>query len=217
MNLLNKLERKLGRFALPNLMFLIIAIQFVVYVANILFPDAYLNFRLMLNRDAILSGQIWRLITFMFIPPNSSVLFIIFSLYFYYLIGTTLESAWGSFKFNVYYFTGAIGTIIASFISGSATNIFLNYSLFFAYAMLYPNNEVYMFFLIPIKIKILALIDALFFLYMFFTNPLDVKLSIIASLLNFFLFFGKDFISYVKDQIYYFKRRHNFNNFMGRR
>ncbi len=88
--------------------------------------------------------------------------FIAFSLYFYYLIGTALEREWGSFWFDVYYFCGAIGTVIAGFITGSATNYYLNMSLFFAFAALYPNFQVLLFFFIPIKIKWLAYVDAAF-------------------------------------------------------
>lgn len=216
MNILNKLERKIGRFAIPNLMFLLAILQFTVYVANILFPQVGLNFWLMLDRQAILSGQVWRLISFILIPPQSSVIFIVFSLYLYYLLGTTLENQWGSFKFNVYYLIGMIGAIIACFISGYATNVYLNYSLFFAFAVLYPNYQLMLFFIIPIKIKYLALIDAAFFVYSFIVGSVSIKLSIVFSLLNFLIFFGKDFFKFIKDKIYYSKTRRNFRKTMNR-
>ena len=64
------------------------------------------------NRSAVLHGQIWRLITFIFIPPDSSILFILFSLYFYWLIGNALENQWGAFRFNIYYLCGMLCTCL---------------------------------------------------------------------------------------------------------
>ena len=217
MKLLNRLERKIGRFALPNLMFFIVICQFAIFAAQMIFPEKDLIGLLMLDRGEILNGQVWRLISFIFIPPSSSIIFMIFSLYFYYMIGSSLESQWGSFKFNVYYLMGMIGTIAAAFITGYAINTYLNFSLFFAFALLFPNYEVNLFFFIPIKVKYLALLDAVFFIVMFIIGDWATRLSIIASLINFFLFFGGDFIRLIKDQIYYAKTRRNFKNTMNKR
>ena len=217
MKLLNRLERKIGRFALPNLMFFIVICQFAVFAAQMIFPEKDLIGLLMLDRGEILNGQVWRLISFIFIPPGSNIIFMIFSLYFYYMIGSSLESQWGSFKFNVYYLMGMIGTIAAAFITGYAINTYLNFSLFFAFALLFPNYEVNLFFFIPLKVKYLALLDAVFFIVMFIIGDWATRLSIIASLINFFLFFGGDFIRFIKDQIYYAKTRRNFKNTMNKR
>lgn len=214
MNFLNKLERKIGRFAIPNLMFMIIVGQFTVFAASMLFPQLNIQGFLSLDKNAIFEGQVWRLLSFIFIPPPSGIIFMIFSLYFYYLIGTSLENQWGSFKFNIYYLTGMIGIILASFITGNGTNIFLNYSLFFAFAVFYPEFQVNLFFILPIKIKYLALLDALFFVYSFIIGGWVIRLSIIASLLNFILFFGGDFIKFIKQQASYQKTRRNFRKSM---
>lgn len=106
-----------------------------------------LNSVLAFNREAVLHGQIWlwRLITFVFIPPNSNILFILFSLYFYWLIGSSLENQWGAFRFNVYYLCGMIGTILAGLITGYASNSYLNLSLFLAFALMYPDYQVMVF------------------------------------------------------------------------
>lgn len=211
---LYKIERKLGKFAIPNLMLGIVVLMFAVYVGEILFPQLNIVDMLSLDSSLVLQGQVWRLVTFLIIPPGSSIFFILFSLYFYYLIGNTLENQWGAFKFNVYYLIGTIGIIIASFIIGYGTNVYLNYSLFFAFAVLYPDFELLLFFFIPIKIKYLAIIDAVFFAISFILGDLTVKISIIVSLINFLIFFGPDFIKKIKSDLSYRKTRRNFRSAM---
>ena len=157
MNWLNKLERKFGKYSIKNLMLYIASLNFLVYLLIMVDQSNNIVYKLMLKPELILKGEVWRLITFIFIPPNTSAFFIIFALYFYYIAGRGLEHEWGSFKLNVYYLFGILGTIIASFITkGSATATYLNLSLFLAFARLYPDYEVLLFFVIPIKIKYFA-------------------------------------------------------------
>ena len=135
----------------------------IVYLIDlVLYPMANFSLSSVLtfNRDAVLHGQIWRLITFVFIPPNSNILFILFSLYFYWLIGRSLENLWGAFRFNVYYLCGMIGTILTGLITGYAINNYLNLSLFLAFALMYPDYQGMAFFVLPVNMKYLALIDA---------------------------------------------------------
>lgn len=209
-------ERKFGKFALPNFMFYIVAAQLAVYLINMLAPQLGIYSWLSLSRAGLLQGQIWRIITFIFLPPSQSPVFVVFSLYFYYLIGSSLENSWGTFRFQIYYMLGMLGAIVSALITGYASNVFLNYSLFFAYAMLFPNNQVLLFFLIPIKIKYLALLDALFFAASFVTGGLSTKAAILFSLVNFFLFFWKDFFRNMKNQWYYWKHRQNYRNYRNR-
>lgn len=199
-NYLNRLEYKYGRYAIHNLMLIIIGAMAIVFVADLMLSavlprGASLYGMLLFDRAAIFAGQVWRIITFAFLPPSSSIIFIIFSLYFYYLIGTSLEREWGALKFNIYYLIGIIGTIIAGFISGYADNYYLNMSLFFAFAMFYPDFQILLFFVLPIKIKWLAWLDAAMFIYMFIVGSWATRASIIAALLNFFVFFGGDFVN----------------------
>ena len=206
-----KLQRKIGRIYISNLMNIIITVMAVVFVVEKLFisvSEFPLSLTLAFDRAAILSGQFWKIITFIFIPPESSPIFIIFSLYLYWLIGNALESYWGPFKFNLFYFTGVIGTIIAGFITGYATNYYLNMSLFLAFALIYPNFELNLFMLIPIKMKYLALIDAISLLLAFFTSSISGKAAITATIVNIIIFFGTDFINMIKN----FKRRRDFRN-----
>ena len=207
MSWLDKLERKCGKFSIPGLMRIIVAGMALVFCCNLLFPQANLIYYMYFDPALILQGQVWRVFTFIFLPPESSLLFIVFSLYFYSLIGTSLENEWGSFRFTVYYLVGMIGTLIAGFISGGATNSYLNLSLFFAFAAVYPNMQVLLFFLIPIKIKWLAIADGVLFAFQLVFGTWQTRAVIIASLINFLLFFGPDVLRKMRDNFKYRKQR----------
>lgn len=216
MNWLYKLERKFGKFSIPDLMVYVTCTMLAVYIFDLLVPSVSIMSYMTLVPSLVLKGQVWRLITFIFLPPDSSLLFILFSLYFYYFIGRLLENEWGSFKFNIYYLFGVVGTIIASLFTGFGTNYYLNMSLFFAFATLFPNMEVLLFFFIPIKIKYLAYLDAAFFLVAFITGGWVSRGAIIASLINYIIFFGPQFLRTIKDQQKYAKVRRNFKRSMRR-
>lgn len=215
MRLLNKLERKFGKYAIKGLMIYIVALNLVVYLMSFIDPTlSYIN-KLDLIPQLVLKGEIWRLITFIFIPPTFSMIWILFTLYFYYMIGSGLEREWRSFKFNIYYFLGIIGTIIGAFISGfGITGFYLNLSLFLAFAYIYPNFQILLFFILPVKMKYLAWLDVLFLGWSFFTGSIDMKLAIVAALLNFLIFFGKDIFIYLKNnRKSYFSKKSYKQNF----
>lgn len=213
---INKLERKYRRYAISNLMTYIIALNAAVYVINLLIPQSNLYAKLALNPAMILRGEIWRLITFLFLPPSSSPIFIVFVLYFYYLVGSNLEYQWGSFRFNIYYLIGVLSTIAASFISYAITGFglvspeHLNLSLFLAFAHLFPYFEVLLFFFIPIKVKYLAWFNWAFIVFALIFRPLPMKLAAIASVVNYFIFFGSDLITTIKLRIQTYKKRKRF-------
>ncbi len=215
MNFLNRLERRLGGVCIRNLMLVIIVGQFAVYAAELLFPAYNVLSYLYLSRELVLRGQVWRLLTFVFIPPEQSVLLIVIVLYMYYMIGGALENEWGSFKFNVFYLIGVVGIWISALITGSGSNTYLNLSLFFAFAILYPNYEFFLFFLIPVKAKWLAAADGVLFAVSFvLCGSWAERASILFSLLNVILFFGPTFIKYIKQQQSYRKTRENFRRQM---
>ncbi len=210
MDWIDKLERKFGRYAIKGLMTYIIGITGFVYIVSLFDPTGNFIDKLTLYAPAVFSGQIWRLITYIFIPPETSPIFIIFALYLYYLIGNGLEDEWGSFRFNLYYLIGMIGTAIAVLLTGGkGTATYLNLSLFLAFAYLYPKYELLIFFVIPVKIKYLAYIDWFFIIYGIITEPLPYKVAAIASVLNFLVFFGKDIRIQMKTRrkSYYNKRK----------
>jgi len=166
----------------------------VVFLLSYVDTTGMFLYKLMLIPALVIKGEVWRLITFLFIPPSTSIFFLIFTLYFYYLIGSSLEHEWGSFKFNIYYLTGVLGTIAAAFMGGgAATGMYLNLSLLFAFAYLYPNYQVLLLFF-PIKVKYLAIVYAGFLVYSFLGSPLYGLITVGGSLINFILFFGKDII-----------------------
>jgi hypothetical protein len=200
MKFLNKLERKFGRYAIKNLMIYIVVLNLVVYLMSFIDPTLNYLSKLYLIPQLVLQGEVWRLVTFIFIPPTFSMIWIIFTLYFYYMIGNGLEQEWGSFKFNIYYILGVVGTIIGAFLSGGGiTGFYLNLSLFLAFAYIYPNFQILLFFVLPVKMKYLAWLDALYLGWLFFSGSKYIKLAIAAAMLNFLIFFGKDIFYHLKN------------------
>ncbi len=214
---LYKLERLIRPIAIPNLMIFIAGGMLLVFALD--FAGLNLSSYLDLDRASLFQGQVWRLLTFLLLPPPSSAIFIIFALYFYYLIGSNLEHQWGAARFTLYYLIGVIGAIIAALISGYGSNTYLNLSLFFAFAVIFPDYQVLLFFVLPVKVKYLALIDAAFFAASLVLAVIRQEwyevAAIIASLLNFFLFFGGDFFRHIKEQRQYSATRRNFRRQMN--
>ena len=198
MKWIDKLERKFGRYAIKNLMTYIVILNAVVYMFMMI-PGVNIIDKLMLDPSLVLKGEIWRLVTYIFIPPSASPIFIVFVLYFYYIIGSNLENEWGSFRFNLYYFLGMIGTTIAAFITkGGATPTYINLSLFLAFAHLYPDFQVMLFFILPIKVKYLAWIDWIVIAYSVIFEPVPYKVAAVVSVINFLIFFGPDVVDGIK-------------------
>lgn len=215
MNWLYRLDYKYGRRALPNLILYIVFGQLVVFVVDLIFPALQFSSMLALDRDMIFQGQVWRIVTFLFEPMNSSVLWILVSLYFYYFIGTSLETEWGSFKFNFYYLVGALATVLAALITGYGVNYYLNLSLFMAYAILWPDQEFMLFFILPVKAKYLALLDAVGFVVGFIKGGWGTRGSILAALLMLGIFFGPDLMKHIRSQRGYQRQRRNFRSQMN--
>ncbi len=201
---LYKLEKKFGKYSIKNLMLYITVLNGVVAILS--FMDSSFISKLTLVPSLVKEGEVWRLVTFLFIPMDTSPIFLLITLYFYYMIGSTLEHEWGSFRFNVYYLIGVLGTIGAAFIVGAGTSSLLNLSLIFAFAYLYPNFQMLLFFFFPVKIKYLAILYAVFLFLNVLPSPITGLLTVIGSVLNFVLFFGKDIINRLK-----FGRRSYYN------
>ena len=210
------LERRLRRYAVSDLMKYIVFGQGAIYLLLLAWPTlGYRLYSMMsLTRAGLMRGEIWRLVTFILIPPSSSPLFIIFALYFYFMIGRALEARWGKVKFNLYYLIGMLAAIIACLITGGAGNTFLNLSLFFAFAALYPNEQVLLFMVLPIKMKYLALLDAALYLWQFIVGTASTRVTIVLCLANVFLFLGGDILHAIKRDSQYWKTRYNFRRAM---
>lgn len=210
------LERKLRRYAISDLIKYVVYGQGILYALMMIMPTlGYRLYSLMtLTRRGLFAGQIWRLATFIFVPPSSSPLFIIFSLYFYYMIGMSLERRWGKVKFNLYYFIGMLAAIAACLLTGYAGNTFLNLSLFFAFAAMFPEEEVLLFMILPVKMKYLAVLDAAIYAYQFLVGSASTKITIVLCLANVFLFLGGDLINTIRRESRYWKTRRNFRKVM---
>ena len=199
MKWLNKSEKVFGRFAIRNLMKYIVMLNAVAFVLIYLDPTGMIYSKMVLIPQLVFQGEIWRLITFIAIPPSFSLIWVFFSLYFYHMVGGALEHEWGTFKFNAYYFLGIFGTIAVSLIFGiPVTPTYINLSLFLAFARIYPNYELLIYFILPVKVKYLALLQWIFIAYTVLTGSMPSKITAIVSIVNYFIFFGPDILSGAK-------------------
>lgn len=200
---LGKMERKFGRYAVPNIMKYLIVLYAGGYFLYMINPMFYLNY-LILDWGAVLHGQIWRLLTFLMQPPSASIFMVALLLYIYYMIGMQLENALGTFRFNFYLLMGIVLHIVASLIVYLTTGMvispsveYLNLSFFFVFAMLFPDAQFLLFFAIPIKGKWIALIDGFYFLWAIISPFLPAyrgtgygaMVAALASILNVLIFY----------------------------
>jgi hypothetical protein len=195
---LNELERKFGRFAVPNVTLILIIGQVLMFVAAQSQPAILGN--MVLIPSKVMDGEIHRLLTFMIMPPGDHLLWAFFFWYLFYLMGTALELFWGTFRYNVFLLIGYVATVATAFITPDqpVTNIFLKGTVFLAFAYLNPNFELRLMFILPVKIKWMAIFAWIMYFLGFVSGPLSVKLTIAASVLNFFVFFGKDVLYRMK-------------------
>lgn len=210
MNLLDRLERKFGHIVIKGLMKYIVFLNGIVFLLVYLDTTGVFYGRLVLDPSLVMKGEVWRLITYVFIPPTFSLIFVIFVLMLYYMIGTALEQEWGSFKFNLYYLIGMLGTTAAAFLTGViGTPHYINLSLFLAFARLYPDYEILLFFILPVKMKYLAWFSWGILGFTLIVFPLPLKVAAVVSIVNYFLFFGKDIATRTKTnrQAYFNRKR----------
>ena len=191
MNWITKLERKYGRFCIPNLINILIGGQILVYAIE-LFVNQYISFYLSLSRSALFAGQIWRLFTFVMVPfSGGGPLSVVLGIYFTWFVGTALEKEWGDFRYTLYFLLGMVGTVLACLLTGvTASTYCLSLSLLLAFAMLYPEVQLLLFFVIPIRVKYFGFFAAALWVFSFLSAPLAGKLSYLLSMLNVWAFFG---------------------------
>jgi hypothetical protein len=187
---LDRLDRIVRPIAVPNLTAVIIAGQALMLLAGK--ADPQLLSRATLVWDNVLAGEVWRLITFLFIPPSTNVLFLLFILYIFYLMGTSLEQYWGMLRYNTFLWLGTILTIAAAGVvhDSPVTGGFLEGTVFLAFATYNPNFELRLFFVLPIQIKWLAYLQAIGYAAAFLFGSMSVRLMVLASIGNYLVFFG---------------------------
>ena len=216
MNQHNGLRRKLEKYAIPNLTLYLIICYGIGYLMQYLVPAGYQY--LMLDPFLVLKGQVWRLVTWILIPPDSSnIFFVLITLYLYYSLGGLLERIWGTYKYNVYLFSGLLFTILGAFVLcgysvlmgaqptmytglyllnngnavyfGQFSTYYINMSIFLACAASIPDVQVLLMFLFPIKVKWLGIVYGIILLVNCIQGGIATWIVVIFSLLNFLVFF----------------------------
>lgn len=230
---MNKLNRAIDRFCIlhpnfgiPNLMLYVVIGNVAVYLlASFSSAGMGVYSLLAFHLSGLMHGQIWRLVSFIFVPNVGGTFALLISCYFYYWIGSVLERQWGTAKFTVYYVSGMLptmlGTAIVSLAYGNLSiplygTYYINLAMFFAFAVLYPETRVLLFFIIPVRMKILAIIDACLFAFDIFSylaagNIAGAILPVIA-LMNFAIFFWPELCSFLKREQRQSKQAAHFHN-----
>lgn len=205
MSFLDKLERRIGFIAIPGLIRIVVAFTALVYLLTFINPDILSI--LDLNPARVRNGEVWRLVTYIFIPQGigrpglMQAIWVVFALQIIWFFGEMLQTAWGAFRVTLYFFVGMIGTTVAAFVFGVPfSNIMLGASILFACGCLCPNEIMYVFFILPMKIKWIAAILAAFLLLGFFQAPLRGKLALIIAFANFIIFFGPEAIQRLRQR-----------------
>ena len=202
---MKNLRQKFNRFCfqnrdkgIPNLMLYVSLGSALVYLTIIITQNVTVYNLLCFDRNSIFHGQVWRLITYPLAFYSSNPLLAFVSLFCYYSIGRAMENIWGTFRFNLFYFTGVLMMDIYCLIFGGQADVYyLNLSLFLSYATMFPNAQFLLFFIIPVKAWIFALIDLVMVVYGLIFNPFPYNLFSVISLANYFLFFGKDVLNVI--------------------
>ena len=194
MKWMDKLELKFGRLAIPGLIRVVVAFNALVFVLYQMNPG-FLSV-LELNPERVLHGEVWRLVSYIFIPQFGGFLpgyiAIVFYLLFLWFIGNGLEQAMGVFRLNLYFFMGMAGTTIAAFFFGANfSNVMLTSSLFYAFARYFPDEVIYLY-ILPVKVKWMAWLSAAFLFYGFVTGSASYRMAVVAALSNYLIFFGPE-------------------------
>lgn len=198
----DSIRRALDRCSIPGLIRFVVLFNALVFILHLLAPG-FIGM-LTLDPNLVLQGQVWRLFTWIFIPETLSPFWIFFALLFLLYVGDGLEHAVGASKFTLFYLSGVIACTLVSFAFGLAgsgvpmarANTFLNLSLLLAYATVYPDFKVLVFFIIPMRIAWLAILSALLMIFSSLGQPLVVASTLAAAFLNYFLFFHRDLMAH---------------------
>ena len=209
MTLLDKLERRIGFIAVPGLVRIIVTFNALVFGLVLLNPgfESYLA----LDPIRILHGEVWRLVTYIFVPQIRHFLWVAVALWFLWFVGDGLERAWGPFRVTLFYLVGMIGTTIAAFFFGANfSNVLLNSTLFFAFARFYPDEVIYVMFILPVKIKWLAWFFAALLMFGFLTGSNAYRMAMVAAMSNYFIFFGPELFHQMRHRKEVSERRKRF-------
>ena len=200
MKWIDSLEAKYRYLAIPRIIRIVVAFNALTFILGQMNPG-YVGL-LTLNPELIKHGQVWRLFTYIFVPPTDfGTLGLFFALMFLWYMGEGLEQAWGSFKLTLFYLCGMAGcTVAAFFFGGGWTDFFLNLSVLFAFGTVFPDEIIYILFIIPVKIKWIALFSFVLLLAGFLGAGEQAKMAIVVSFANYLLFFGPQLIHNIRNR-----------------
>ena len=205
-NLRNRFERFCYRNrtkGIPNLMLYITLGSALVYLLSLTKGTYALYSILSFDRALILQGQVWRLFTYVFTYNAGNFLLTAISLFCYFSLGRAMENTWGTLRFNLFYFTGVLMMDIYAmlFPYGQADVFYLNMSLFLGFATMYPDSQFLLFFIIPVRAWIFAVIDLVLTIYqvvmLTLSGRFPFSLFPLVAIANYFLFFGKDVLNVI--------------------
>ncbi len=183
---------------IPNLMLYISLGCGLVYLMTQVTQNPILYELLVFDRAKILQGQVWRLISYPLTFYSGNILLMFVALMCYYSLGRAMENLWGTLRFNLFYLCGVVMMDVYCMIFGGQADVtYLNLSLFLSYATLYPDSQFLLFFIIPVKAWIFALVDLAIVVYGFLAYPFPYNFFSVVSLANYFLFFGKDVLNVI--------------------
>lgn len=198
------LERRYGRYAPSNLIWYVVGGSGLVYLMTYLKPEAL--GLLTLDLDAVRAGEVWRLVTFLFLPWGGGrgllgPLFTLLALWFLHMMGTALEAQWGALRFDLYYLLGALGTVGAAVFVGSVTNQYVNLSLLLAFATEFPDFEILAFLILPVKVKWLGLLSGGLLAWSFITGSPATRAAVAVAMLNYLLFFAGPLVDKLRGRV----------------
>jgi hypothetical protein len=209
------------RFGIPNLMLYIAVANMAIYLLDTFSLSIHISNYLYFSRELILKEwQIWRIFTFVLLPQSGDFLlrgtglfFVAISAYFYYWIGSVIEREMGTARFTLFYLAGVFLNIICGFIVGGTSMHYINLSLFFSMAIFFPDTWIRLFYILPVKLKWIAWIDAALFIWDVLTsllsfNLLGAVLPVIA-IFNFILFFWSYFTQWLGYRKLRFQHQHS--------
>lgn len=196
MALIDQLESKLGRHAIPGVVAMLGGLQGLVWLLLAFQPHMLES--LLLVPPLVRQGEVWRLVSWVFVPSTPSAIWMVVTVYFMFMLSDALDRAWGAFRVNLYVFSSiflvAAGTMVFDPEGASlATGMYLYWTLFLAFAVFYPDFEILLFMILPLKAKYLALITAGKIVLDFIDRP-EMRLSIFLALTNFIIAFGPMFV-----------------------
>ena len=201
MSLISSLEKRFGAWAIPNLTGYLVAIQIIGMV--LLMGGYTTESDMFLHGSSVFDrGQWWRLLTFMMIPKVYGLWFI-FAVYIFYIMGSALEQQWGTFRFNLFVLCGYLLTVAMTVVNPGAviSNYYFLGCVFLAFATLFPNFELHLFFVLPVKMKWLGWLTFAVYVATLFGiigRGLPAfavsgnRLAVLAAFLTYALFFGRD-------------------------